>query len=85
MDYDWQNFLIDAPIVAHVFLDLRVSEGLGPAVIGGNRAGMGRVKSQGSITVELATEISRDEWQLRCSFPLQPAARLFAMEKISRS
>jgi len=46
--------LIDAPIVAHVFLDLRVSEGLGPAVIGGNRAGMGRVKSQGSITVELA-------------------------------
>ncbi len=40
MDYDWQNFLIDAPIVAHVFLDLRVPEGLGPAVIGGNRAGM---------------------------------------------
>jgi len=30
MDYDWQNFLIDSPIVAHVFLDLRVSEGMGP-------------------------------------------------------
>jgi len=41
MDYDWQNFLIDAPIVAHVFLDLRVSEGLRPVVIGGNRAGHG--------------------------------------------
>jgi hypothetical protein len=36
MDYDWQNFLIDLPIVAHVFLDLRVSEGMGPAVVGGN-------------------------------------------------
>jgi hypothetical protein len=30
MDCDWQNFLIDAPIVAHVFLDLRLPEGLGP-------------------------------------------------------
>jgi len=40
MDYDWQTFLIDAPIVAHVFLDLRVPEGLGPAGINGNRAGM---------------------------------------------
>jgi hypothetical protein len=34
------KLLIDAPIVAHVFLDLRVSEGLGLAVIGGNHAGM---------------------------------------------
>jgi hypothetical protein len=23
MDYDWQNFAIDAPIIAHVFLGLR--------------------------------------------------------------
>jgi hypothetical protein len=40
MDYDGQNFLIDAPIVAHVFLDLRVPEGLGPADYDGNDSGM---------------------------------------------
>ena len=34
------KFLDDAPIIAHVFLGLGVSEGLGLAVIGGNRAAM---------------------------------------------